>query len=190
MLSGNVTITSKSLLAGIFILIIFVAGCAAIQETHGISPTDLSSLYFGMEQSEVEKIVGNPITEPETEDYGYSAVYRFNRGYLPPDEHKISRAVFLEFFNIWSIGASSLHTYNHQKALLDVEYDKDGRLINASESMEVDCSSLSCGAACIRHDCYVMQNNYLYPSTLPLSVSKHYHQQRSTPPLLPMPPQQ
>lgn len=159
------------LLLYVLLLAMLITGCASVQETRGIPPTHLSGLYPGMQQSEVEKIIGNPISDIVLTDVGITAVYRFNRGYLPYENYKGSRAALYEVLNIMSIGSFYANRYSSQKALLHVEYDKNGGLIFAEENMEVNCNPYSPYAG---KDCMATQENWLYPSTLPLPVTSLY----------------
>jgi hypothetical protein len=173
MTSDSTIMAPMAQLIGMLMLIVFVPGCQAVLEVRGRSPTDLSTLQVGMAESDVETILGPGIHDTVVTEHGYSEVYRFNRGYLPPDEHKAARAVVLEVINTLSFGSSYMLSAGFQKALLRVEYDKDGRLIHAEESMKVNCNSYyPGGAAGIRHDCFSMQQDHLYPSTLPPPVTK------------------
>jgi hypothetical protein len=160
---------SQILRISIPVLMYLIVGCAAFQEVEGISPTDLSAFHVGMRQSDVERIVGSPLHDATTTEHGYCATYRFNRGYVPPEEHKAARAVFDELMNLMSLGAQFGLTRRYQKAVLKVEYSTDEKLMNVEETMQNNCKDISRRSG--RIHCANI-HNHLYPLTLPLDVMK------------------
>lgn len=164
-------ITEKLRILLVFLLLVhIISGCATVQETRGIPPTDISNIYVGIHQSEIENIAGKPILDSAITDEGYYAIYRFNRGYKPYEKHKGKRAALYEVINIMSFGAAYANRNRDQRALLKVTYDKEGCLLYAEEWMEHKCSNSPYAGK----DCKAMQSYWLHPSTLPLVVTKEY----------------
>jgi len=166
----NLRTENLSILLVSLLLVHIISGCASVQETHGINPTDLSFLYPGIQQASVENILGKPFSDIVETDDGYSAVYLFNRGYLPYEKYKVQRATMFEFINIMTLGATYSNSIGYQKSLLHVEYDKNRKLISAEESFKRRCSNSPYAGK----TCKSMRKRWLYPSTLPIQVTKLY----------------
>ena len=65
------------------VVLAFVSGCSAVQQTYGIPATDLSWIRFDMAQSYIEERLGQP-----DETRSLEVEYEFDRGYVPPARDK------------------------------------------------------------------------------------------------------
>lgn len=118
----------------LFVIVALVWGCSAVQQTYGISATDLSWIRFDMAQSDVEDRLGPP-KDPRSRQ----AVYEFNRGYAPPVRDNPVMwplaAVGWEVLNLMSLGTQSASDRTCQRARLYLTYNASGRLVAARQAL-------------------------------------------------------
>jgi hypothetical protein len=158
--------TSLSRLAAILQLMLIVAGCSAIQQTYGISATDLTWIKVGMPRTEIEAKLGPGVIANAPKESGATVKYEFDRGYHPPAHDSPfwwpAAAVGWETMNLGSLGTRSYWERECQKSLLELHYDAAGVLVGAREEMVVDVESLRRGT----QDICDRIRGHLLPSTL------------------------
>lgn len=158
----------SAFLISIAVPIASTIGCSAFFESAGIPPTDLSNLYLGMSRDDAEKILGPPKSESAASMNGFSIEYIFDRGYRPAGDWKVTRSIAYETADVVTFGSYSLSTLEAQKAILRVLYDREGRIVEATEIMLEHCSNRA--GEWPREMCEKVQQN-LYPSTLPPTLT-------------------
>jgi len=155
---------------GLFLLL---SGCSAINQTFGISPTDLSWIKLGMEKTQIENRLGQGQTRDVQDNSKTRIIYTFDRGYHPPSQSpalwKPIEAVGWEAMNLGSLGARSYWERECQRSILELHYDKNSRLIYASEGL-IDLGNI--GTSGTRQICNRVRFN-LAPSTLDVDASSN-----------------
>jgi hypothetical protein len=154
-----------SMFIAILQVIFIVSGCSAVQQTYGISETDLSWIKLGMQRSEIEAKLELEIVMEANDLFGNTVTYEFNRGYYPPAHDSPlwwpAAAVGWETLNLFSLGARSYWERKCQKSLLKLSYDTNNVLIEAREQL-VDLNITRAGTRAI---CDRIRT-HLIPSTL------------------------
>ena len=115
------------------VVLAFVSGCSAVQQTYGIPATDLSWIRFDMAQSYIEERLGQP-----DETRSLEVEYEFDRGYVPPARDNPLMwpfaAVGWEVLNLMSLGTKSASDRACQRARLYLTYNSLGRLVAARQA--------------------------------------------------------
>ena len=154
---------SRLIYAGFICLL---SGCSAIQQTYGISATDLSWIKLGMTRTQIEAKLGSGKVQDIPNESGARVIYQFDRGYRPPPNDpplwQPVAAVGWEAMNLISFGSRSYWERECQRSTLAVHYDADSLLIAVKEEM-VDLGRI--GQSGTRDICNRIRHN-LIPSTL------------------------
>lgn len=118
----------------LFVILAFVSGCSAVQQTYGIPATDLSWIRFDMTRSDIEERLGQP-----QDTRSLQAVYEFNRGYAPPARDNPimwpPAAVGWELLNLLSLGTQSASDLACQRARLYLTYNSSRHLVAARQAL-------------------------------------------------------
>lgn len=163
-------------------LAMILPGCAAKRTYWGHPATDLSPLSAGTPRSRVDALLGPP--EKQDELGGIKQVwYLYDRGFVGTLEEtsageKIFWAPVMAWGELASLGLVELMIHCQapcQKGLLEVRYDQEDRLLQATEHIPPDAHPAvkGCTTRAVRNDLAVCQGvrERGRPSTLPESGS-------------------
>ena len=161
-------------------LALMVPGCAAKRNYWGHPATDLSSLSAGTPRSRVDTLLGPPDRQGESDGIR-QAWYLYDRGFVGTLEdtsvgEKILWAPIMAWGELVSLGLVELMILCQapcQKGLLEVGYDQEDRLLQATEQIPPDTHPAvrGCMTRPVRNDLAVCQGvrERRRPSTLPES---------------------
>jgi hypothetical protein len=161
-------------------LALMLPGCAAKRNYWGHPATDLSSLSAGTPRSRIDDLLGAP--ERQHESSGIKlAWYLYDRGFVGTLEdtsagEKILWAPIMAWGELVSLGLVELMIHCQapcQKGLLEVRYDQQDHLLQATEQIPPDehPAVKGCMTTAVRNDFAVCQGvrERRRPSTLPES---------------------
>ncbi|MGB5495156.1 MAG: hypothetical protein WBM97_11840 [Sedimenticolaceae bacterium] len=161
-------------------LVLMLPGCAAKSMYWGHPATDLSSLSAGTPRSRVDALLGLPDKQDESNGIRH-AWHLYDRGFVGTLEgtsagEKILWAPIMAWGELVSLGLVELMILCQtpcQKGLLEVKYDQEGHLLQATEHIPPDAHPAvkECMTRPVRNDLAVCQGvrERRRPSTLPES---------------------
>jgi len=161
-------------------LALVLPGCAAKRSYWGHPATDLSSLSAGTPRSRVDALLGPPDKQDDSNGAG-QAWYLYDRGFVGTLEYtsageKILWAPIMAWGELVSLGLVELMILCQapcQKGLLEVDYDQEDRLLQATEQVppHTHPAVKGCMTRAVRNDLAVCQGvrERRRPSTLPES---------------------
>ena len=155
-----------------------LTGCATKRSYLGHPSTDLSSLHAGAPRPDVDALLGSPAKEYDSEGIR-KAWYLYDRGFVGTLENnsageKLFWAPIMAWGEMATVGLAGLMIHCQapcQRGLLEVKYDRQGRLVFATEHVPADDHPAveGCMTRPIRVDLAVCRSvrDRVRPSTLP-----------------------